>query len=345
MTTRESYRILGVTAKTGWEEIRRRFRTLARQLHPDLNPGNPQAGAQFRRLVQAYETVRTHLARAPRGEKRYYRTSAKAKEEFFEEIFGFEPREEPWSWRSGPDFRYDLRIPFVEAFLGMSTAIMVPRLSPCHHCDGSGWRPESHNRVCGECHGQGCRPLGPGMLRRGVVCRSCQGRGLLREEPCPVCEGQGQRLHYQRHHLSIPPGTEEGARLRIIGEGGEGFPAGPRGNLEVVISVEPHEFFTRRGMDLYYRLKVSFAQAALGSTVRVPTLRGYRTIALPRGTENGHRFRFPGAGAPGGPLRPAGDQIIEVMVTTPERFSRDQRDLLEELARLGKEDIGWAAHE
>lgn len=345
MTTRESYRILGVTAKAGWEEVRSRFRALAQEHHPDLNPENPEAAVQFRRVLEAYEMVRAHLARAPRGEKRYYRNRAHARQEFFEEVFGLDSRKGPLSRAGGPDFRYDLRIPLVDALLGMSTTIMVPRFASCSYCDNSGKVPSAQPQICSDCRGKGRPILGPGLFRSGPACRSCQGKGLILHQPCPACQGRGHHLQLRPYHLRIPAGTEDGSRLRFVGEGGEGFPGGSPGNLEVVISVEPHEFFTRKGRDLYCRFQVSFALAALGGEVRVPTLRGYATLNLPRGTQNGYIFRFPGGGAPSGLQASRGDQIVEVVVTTPERLTQAQRDILEELARLGRTQMVRAAHE
>ncbi len=345
MTTRESYRILGVTSKAQWEEVRRRFRVLVQKCHPDRNPDDPKAAARFRRLVEAYETVRAHLARTPRAEKPYYRSRRSAKQEFFEEVLGVHPQEEPLAQSVGPDFRYDLRIPFVDAIVGLNTTIMVPRLAPCAHCDGSGGVPTAEPQICPECRGQGRSIRGPGLFRSGSWCRRCQGTGLIHEQPCAACDGKGHQEQSRHYHLNIPAGTEDGARLRFVGEGGESFAGGPPGNLEVVISVEPHDFFTRKGRDLHCQFKVSFAQAALGGEVQVPTLRGYTTLKLPRGTQNGCVFRFPAAGAPGGSQGLPGDQIVEVVVTTPERLSLAQREIMGKLARLGKAELTRAAHE
>lgn len=346
MTTRESYRILGVTAKAELTEIRRRFRALAQKYHPDLNPDNPKAAAQFRRVVEAYETVQAHLARTAKNEKLYYRNRRTAKQEFFEEVLGINPARETASQSVGPDFRYDFRIPFVDAFLGMSTTIMVPRLDPCLYCHTSGKVPAGRPRTCPDCRGQGYPVRGPGMFRSGPECRRCRGKGVIQEEPCPACEGKGHHVHLRHYHLDIPAGTEDGDRFRFVGEGGESFVrGGSPGNLEVVVSVEPHEFFTRKGRDLHCQFKVSFAQAALGGEVQVPTLRGHATLNLPRGTQNGAIFRFPAAGAPGGADQPPGDQIVEVVVATPERLTPNQRNILEELARQGKTEINQAAHE
>jgi molecular chaperone DnaJ len=327
------------------EEVRRRFRVLAQKYHPDLNPDNPEAAARFRRVVEAYEKVQAHLARTPQGEKRYYRSRRSAKQEFFEEVLGMDLGEESLSRSMGPDFRYDFRIPFVDALEGLSTKIVVPHLAPCAPCGGSGRVPAAQPQPCPDCQGKGCRVKGPGLFRSGPDCRRCRGQGLIREQTCPACGGTGHHQQFRHYHLDIPAGTEDGARLRFVGQGGESFPGGPPGNLEVVISVAPHEFFTRKGRDLHCQFKVSFAQAALGGEVQVPTLRGYATLNLPRGTQSGRIFRFPAAGAPGGLDHPPGDQVVEVVVTIPESLTLAQREIMEELARLGKTERNRAAHE
>jgi molecular chaperone DnaJ len=345
MTTRESYRILGVTPKSGWEEIRRRFRVLVQKHHPDRNPDNPKAAAQFRRVVEAYETVLAHRARTPRSEKRYYRSRRSTKQEFFEEVLGINPRTDILARSMGPDFRYDLRVPFVDALVGLNTTIIVPRLVSCSLCNGNGKVPTGKVQNCPDCRGQGRPVKGPGLFRSGPACRRCRGKGLIQDQSCPACIGKGHHQQFRQYDLHIPAGIEDGARLRFVGEGGESFPGGPPGNLEVVISVEPHEFFTRKGRDLHCQFKVSFAQAALGGEVQVPTLQGYVTLNLPQGTQNGCVFRFPAAGAPGGSQAPPGDQIVEVVVTTPEHLSLAQLDILEKLAQVGKIEMIRAAHE
>jgi molecular chaperone DnaJ len=344
MTTRESYRILGVNSKTGVEEVRRRFRVLAQKYHPDRNP-DPKAAAQFRRVVEAYETVQAHLAKTPRNEKLYYRSRRTAKQEFFEEILGLDPKEDPLAQSMGPDFRYDFRIPFIDALMGLSTTIMVPILAPCACCGGSGRVLAPQLQTCPDCRGRGLPVKGPGLFRSGPGCRRCRGTGQIQEQSCPACEGKGQDQQFRPYHLDIPAGTEDGARFRFVGEGGASIHGGPPGNLEVVISVAPHEFFTRKGRDLFCQFEVSFAQAALGGEVQVPTLQGYATLNLPRGTRSGCIFRFPAAGAPGGPQQPPGDQFVEVVVTTPEGLGLPQQDIVDKLAGLGKPEMNRAAHE
>jgi molecular chaperone DnaJ len=345
MTTRESYRILGVSSKAGLEEVRRRFRLLAQKFHPDRNPDNPEAAGKFRRVVEAYEKVQAHLARTPREEPRYYRSRRSAKQEFFEEILGISPGDEALSRALGPDFRYDLRIPFLDALAGLSTTIAVPHLAPCDRCGGRGRVAAAQSRLCPVCQGKGRPVRGPGLFRSRSGCRRCRGEGLVHDQTCPVCQGAGCHQQSRHYRLDIPPGTEDGARLRFVGQGGESYPGGPPGNLEVVISVAPHEFFTRKGRDLYCHFQVSFAQAALGGEVQVPTWRGYATLKLPRGTQNGCRFRFAAAGAPGDLHQPPGDQIVEVVVATPDNLTQAQREIVEEMTRLGEGEVNRAAHE
>ncbi|MFZ2087241.1 MAG: DnaJ domain-containing protein, partial [Desulfobaccales bacterium] len=167
MTTRESYRILGVTSKADLGEVRRRFRILAQKYHPDRNPDNPKAAALFRRVVEAYETVQLHLARTPQNEKRYYRSRRTAKQEFFEEVLGINTGAESLFPSVGPDFRYDFRIPFVDALVGLRTNIMVPRLTPCGRCNGRGKVASAEPQHCPDCRGRGRPVKGPGLFRSG----------------------------------------------------------------------------------------------------------------------------------------------------------------------------------
>lgn len=344
MTARDCYRILKVSPRSSWEEIKSSFRARVWECHPDRHPGDPQAAARFRSLMEAYEYLRRrrHLRRAEGGA--YYRATSRMADEALEEFFGISARS-PVSRSAGPDFRYDLRISFLAALKGAEEIIEIPRIHPCRACDRSGRQP-GPREVCPDCQGKGRRPLGPGLLSKtGPLCRRCQGLGEVLPPDCPVCQGLGYLVRHHHVRVIVPPGTEDGTRLRFEGQGGDGVFDGPPGNLEVVISVEPHEFFARRGFDLYCRLPVSFAQAALGGAVMVPTLEGERPLYLPRGTQSGHLFRFVGAGLSRGPHRPPGDQIIEVVVTTPENLSPAQRRLLEEFVELEGQSHSPAAHE
>ncbi len=347
MGLREHYRILGVSQRATWEEIRRSYRSLVRALHPDLNPQDKDANANLRRVMEAYEAILAARSRASRSKSRaaYYRAPFTVSQEIFSNTFGITPEPSPAPKPVGVDFRYDLRIPFTAALLGMETVIQVARPITCPHCNGTGLAADGDHQVCPTCAGHGRRALGAGMLRFGLPCRRCEGRGKLLEADCPHCQGRGYQSQYQSYYLSIPAGTEDGARLYIKGEGGRGLGDGPRGDLEVVISVEPHAFFIRRGRDLYCQVKVSFAQAALGGDICVPTLTGHRLLKLPRGLQSGMTIRIPGGGVPASPYQAPGDQFIRVIVTTPENLSPGQRHLLEEFTRLRREEVSRAAHE
>jgi len=339
------YQILGVSPKTTLEEIRRRYRALARECHPDCNPGDPEAAIRFRRLAEAYEAIRTARSR-PRAAAGHYRQPRfSQKEQVFQDLFGISRSGSRLERSPGPDFRYDLQIPFVAAVRGMDTVIQVDRAAPCNPCRGTGLTPGGHYQRCPECQGRGRRFGGPGLLRFGPVCETCQGRGRIAASPCCHCGGQGLGPETRRYTLHIPPGTEDGTRFRLPGEGGEGFRHGPPGNLEVVVHVKPHDLFTRVGHDLYCRIKVSFALAALGGWIRIPTLEGDRDFNLPRGTQNGMVFRLPGGGGPGSQNQPPGDQFLEVVITTPEYLTPRQQELLREVVRLQAAPFQGAVHE
>jgi molecular chaperone DnaJ len=344
MNAWEGYRILEVSSRASWDEVRSRFRALVYAYHPDRHPDNPEAATRFRRVMEAYEAIRTARARSRKHGQEYYRTDFQVKDELFEEFFGISSSDQAGS-ASGPDFRYDLRISFLAAVQGVETTIEVPRLQACPYCSGAGQIFSSHAPHCPDCQGSGRQPLGPGMLRLGPVCGRCQGRGRLAERTCLACQGSGYCNQPRSYHLKIPAGTWDGARLSFTGEGGQSLRNGPPGNLEVVISVEPHAFFTRKGNDLYCKFEISFAQAALGATVQVPTLDGFRSVQLPRGTQSGKVIRFSGAGAPNGPGQSSGDQIVEVVVTTPKGLTPGQQEILREFQQLEQKELSFAAHE
>jgi molecular chaperone DnaJ len=349
MSALDYYRILGVKSTSTLEEVRRRYRVLARRHHPDLNPNDPEAAARFRLVVEAFEAILAAKARTkkrPRKRTAHYRRPRFTdKDAFFAEFFGILREDAPLSQSAGADFRYDLEIPFAGAIKGMGTMISVDHHPPCCHCRGTGLAKGADYAECPDCQGRGRRFGGPGLLRFGPVCESCRGRGKIVTRPCRHCGGEGY-LHLTRHYqVQIPPGTEDGARFRFMGEGGVGFQDGPPGNLEVVVHVAPHAFFTRVGKDIHYKVEMSFAEAALGGIFRVPTLEGFQTVRLPQGLRTGLMFRFPGAGAPGGRYQPPGDQVNEVVVTTPQNVSIRRRSHLEEMARLEREQLDRAGHE
>jgi molecular chaperone DnaJ len=337
MAALDYYRILGVRPSSTLEEVRRRFRLLARRHHPDHNPDDPEAAARFRLIVEAFEVIQAAKAEAKRRAKARSRSRRNAsqyrqprfsdREQFFDEFFGISSEGSTRAW-TGSDFRYDLEIPFVAAMKGMGTVITVDHHPPCGHCGGSGLSPGTGYHECPDCQGRGRRFGGPGLLRFGPVCEHCRGLGKIIGEPCRHCGGRGSCSHKKEYHLQIPPGTRDGACFRIKGEGAPSFQNGAPGNLLIMIHVAPHAFFTRVGNDIYCKVEVSLAEAALGGAVRIPTLDGFQTVNLPQGTQSGWTFRFQGAGAPETPEHPPGDQVNEVIIAaSPNRGSRPQSHL------------------
>lgn len=336
MTIRDCYIILGVSPRSTLEEVRRRYRALARDYHPDHHPDDPKAAAQFRRLAEAYEIIQQSRSRSRTASDNLRRPRFTESDELFEEFFGFSAQAH-LRHSAGADFRYDLEVSLAAAVRGTQAVIQVDRTFNCQPCRGTGLAPGSGYAPCPQCQGRGRRYGGPGLLRFGPVCHRCRGRGKVIAQPCWHCQGQGSTRGKREYCLHIPPGTEDGARLRLDGEGGDGFDNGPPGNLEVVIHVAPDDFFIRKGNDIHCQVKVSFAEVVRGAFILVPTLDGYRTVRLPQGTRNGWVFRIPGAGVPRGPGLPAGDQMMEIVLTTPNYFSPRQKELLKELSSLGAE--------
>jgi molecular chaperone DnaJ len=337
MIVRDCYLILGVAPGAPLEEVRRRYRVLARQYHPDHHPDDPEAVKQFRRLAEAYETIQKFRARSRAASQNLRRPKFTGDDELFEDFFGIAGSQSRLRRSAGADFRYDLEISLAAAVRGVQKVIKVEHICSCRSCQGSGQAPGAGFSTCPSCQGRGRRYGGPGLLRFGPVCPRCRGRGRIATRTCGHCLGQGFTLGEREYCLQIPPGTADGARLRLEGEGGEGFANGPPGNLEVVIHVAPDDFFTLRGNDIHCRVQVSYGEAHLGGFVLVPTLDGYRTVNLPRGTRSGWTCRFPGAGAPGGFGLPPGDQVIEFVVTPPTEFSPMLTEPPASLARLGGE--------
>jgi molecular chaperone DnaJ len=348
MAALDYYRVMGVKPNCTLEELRRRYRLLARRHHPDLNPDDPEAAARFRLITVAFEAIQADRSQAKargrsrRNDANYRKTRFTAQAQVFEEFFGIGQDGPPLSWSAGADFRYDLEIPFVASIKGMGVVIPVEHHPPCRPCGGAGLGAGAAYKECPECQGRGRRFGGPGLLRFGPVCERCRGRGKIVAAPCRHCGGSGLLSHHQEYHLRIPPGTQDGARFRIMGEGGQGFQNGPRGNLLVVVHVAPHEFFTRVGNDIHCKVEVSFAEAALGCVIPIPTLEGCQWVNLPQGTQTGWSCRFFGAGAPGTPTQPPGDQVNQVVVTP---LSPHQGLLLRELDRLESGQLDRAGHE
>lgn len=345
----ECYRILGVSPRAETDEVKRRFRLLALKFHPDRNPGNDKAAVKFRRIAAAYQAICQHRQRVAAGEpqepsrprfRSESRRAATLRRAAMSDFFGLGEEDLEDLQDQGPDFRYDLQIPFTAAVWGTTQTIEFQRLARCAICQGSGVAPGSGYQACSACDGKGRKWRTSGELRLGPVCEVCHGEGRLVIRPCPGCQGQGYRTHRCRYQITIPPGVEDGTRLFISGAGGEGFSDGPPGHLVVVIHIEPHEVFTRRGRDLYCQIPIPWATAVRGGQVEVPTLMGSQLLQLPRGTNSGQQFILPGLGIPGPGGARGGDLIVTVFIAEPHEYQAAVPDCQPEDFWAAAPDLG-----
>ncbi len=348
-TDKDYYRILGVPRNASQEEIKRAYRRLALKYHPDRNPGDKEAEERFKEIAEAYEVLRDPEKRrlydlyGPEGVRRStgfsgFRTVEDIFSTFsdlFEEFFGFSTsRRAP---RPGEDLRYDLTLDFLEAAFGTSKTIEIPKRVPCDRCGGSGVEPGTSPKVCPYCYGRGQVSRSHGFFTISTTCSYCQGEGKIITDPCQACNGEGWVKGVRKITVRIPPGVDEGTRIRVQGEGEEGEWGGPPGDLYIYIHVRPHEHFRREGEDVIYRLALPFSLAALGGEVEVPTLEGSTKVKIPPGTQPGEVIRLKGKGIPRLEGRGRGDLLIEVTIKVPKKLSKRQRELLEELAACEEE--------
>lgn len=353
-TKRDYYEVLGVDRSATQEEIKRAYRRLARQYHPDVSDA-PDAETRFKEINEAYQVLSDpekraiydrygHAGPGTRGFDFGFRDPFEIFEEFFGDLgFGFRTtrRRGP---RRGADLRYDLRISFEEAVFGCKKEIEVARLGVCPQCRGSGAEPGTSPVRCRECEGTGqVRRVQHSLFGSFVnvsTCPVCQGTGEVVTTPCARCGGAGQVHVTRRLTVDIPPGVDTGTQIRLAGEGEPGERGGPPGNLYVILEVEPHPFFRRRGDDLLVELSINVAQAALGARVTIPTLEGEEQFDIPAGTQTGTIFRLRGRGVPHLRRNGRGDLLVLTRVEVPTRLTREQRELFERLAAtLGDESV------
>lgn len=353
---RDYYELLGVDRSANSEEIKRAYRRLARQYHPDVSEA-PDAEARFKEINEAYQVLSDPEKRAiydrfghvgPGGPGIGFDFGFRDPFEIFEEVlgdlgFGFRTTRQRGP-RRGANLRYDLRLTFEEAVFGCQKEIEVTRLEVCPQCKGSGAEPGTNPVRCRECNGAGqVRRVQHSILGSFVnvaTCPVCGGTGETIPIPCSHCNGSG-RVHLTRRlTVNIPAGVDSGTQVRLAGEGEPGERGGPPGNLYVSLEVEPHPYFRRQGDDLIVELGINVAQAALGVQVTVPTLEGEERFEIPPGTQTGTIFRLRKRGVPHLRRNGRGDLLILVRVEVPTRLTPEQRDLFEELAAtLGSESV------
>lgn len=360
---RDYYDVLGVQRGASPDEIKRAFRRLARQYHPDVS-GETDAEERFKEINEAYRVLSD-------GEKRaaYDRfghagvngggfsgfggaTGFPGFDEIFEEFFGGFGGTTRRRQRHGPaqgrDLRYDLQIDFNQAIFGAEVDIEVARRDTCAVCKGSGAAPGTSPRRCPDCNGTGqlrqVRQTFLGNMVNIVDCGRCSGTGEVIDTPCKECAGSGVVQRTRKLSVTIPPGVDDGTQIRLANEGESGLRGGPAGDLYVVLGVTPHEFFKRRNSDILLEVSINIARAALGDTITIPTVDGDEQVQVPAGTQSGKIIRMRGKGVPklrrDGTTSGRGDQLLILTVETPTRLTKEQRELLEQLAKtLGSEVV------
>ena len=348
MAGKNYYGILGVGRDADAEELKRIYRKLARQYHPDRNPGDKVAEERFKEITEAYTVLSD-----PEKRSQYDRFGTVTSggvgdasgfgtifEDLFEGFFGGAERGRRTRARRGDHLRYDLEISLEEAAEGVDTKLELPRHESCVHCRGTGLRPGTSPETCGACRGAGQVRFSQGFLTVARPCPECGGEGRVNRTPCNECRGQGRVRKDRLLGLTIPAGIEDGRQLRVAGEGDGGSHGGPPGDLFVVVHVRPHEIFRRHGDDLVCEVPLSFAQAALGADIEVPLLKGKSALTVPGGTQHGDLLRLKGKGVPHLNGRGRGDAVYQVAIEVPKRLSDRQRELLEEFQRASPSDGG-----
>ncbi len=344
MNKRDYYEILGVTRDASLEEIKKAYRRLAHKLHPDKNPGNKEAEERFKEITEAYEVLSNPEKRAAYDRFGSGRPIEGFEgfpdfgfgsifDDLFEGFFGTTTRRRPSASR-GADLRYNLEITLEEAAFGAEKEVVIPRLEICEACGGSGAMPGTGTIACRVCRGTGSIRYSQGFFSLSQTCNHCHGTGFVIESPCRGCKGQGRTRTERTILVKIPPGVETGTRLRLAGEGESGLRGGQSGDLYVVITVAEHSIFSRQGNDLICEVPISFAKAALGADIEVPTLSGKTRLHIPHGTQSGAMFRLKGKGISNSRGFGKGDLIVKVIVEVPTSLTPRQRELLEEFSRL-----------
>ena len=349
---RDYYEILGVTRTATEVELKQAYRKLAIQYHPDKNPNNHEAEEKFKEINEAYQVLSSSELRARYDAYGHAGVGASAGagagfegfgfEDIFSEIFGFgdlfggrgNRRSGP---RRGADLRYDIEISLEEAYSGLKTKIRIPRLESCDTCKGSGAADGSQPVRCNTCNGKGQVVRQQGFFSVSRTCPTCQGKGTTIRDACKSCRGAGRVERNKTLEVKIPAGVDTGSRLRMSGEGEAGEQGGATGDLYVMIHVKQHDTFERHDENLRTTQNISFAQASLGTEIRVPTLNGEESLKIPEGTQNNATFRLRGKGMPILSGRGNGDLFVTVNVVTPTNLTKEQRRLLEEFAQLENE--------
>jgi molecular chaperone DnaJ len=362
MAKRDYYDVLGIAKGADADAIKKAYRQKAKELHPDRNADNPKAEAQFKEANEAYEVLKDPNKKAAydryghaafengmgggggRGRAGPQGDFASAFSDVFDDLFGdFMGGRGGGARRGGAqrgsDLRYNLRISLEEAFAGIQKTINVTTGVACGSCSGTGAEGGSEPQTCPTCNGMGKVRAQQGFFTVERTCPTCNGMGQTIKNPCKTCHGAGRVEKEKSLSVNIPAGVETGTRIRLSGEGEAGVRGGPAGDLYIFIEVNSHPLFEREGVNLYCRVPVSIATAALGGEIEVPTIDGGRSrVKVPEGSQTGRQMRLRGKGMP--PLRGAGqgDMLIELVVETPVKLTARQREILREFDKLSEDN-------
>ncbi|MGH7314566.1 MAG: molecular chaperone DnaJ [Candidatus Rokuibacteriota bacterium] len=347
MPPRDFYDVLGVARSATDVDLKKAYRQLALQCHPDRNPGDKQAEERFKEVNEAYAVLSDPDKRA-----QYDRFGAVGVtggfeqgfgtlfDDIFESFFAGSGRGRRSRAARGEDLQYELAITLEEAATGIETKIQLPRLDRCEVCDGSGLEPGSHRTTCDTCHGRGEVRLSQGFLTVARTCPKCHGEGELNRNPCRACRGEGRQRAERLLAIKIPGGIDDGMQLRISGEGASGVSGGPPGDLYVVVRVREHEVFSRDGADLYCTLPASYPQLVFGAEVNVPVISGTATLKIPPGSQPNQVLKLRGRGMPHLRNRGHGDACYRLLLEVPQKLNAAQREALQAFDAASKGHSG-----
>ena len=348
---RDYYEILGIPKNTTDDDIKRAFRQLAKKHHPDMNPNDKTKGESFKEINEAYQVLIDPEKRSlydrfghagvntgfgDSGMDFGFGGFTDVFEDMFTDFFGGGRRE---SSRRGSDLRYDLHISFREAVFGIEKTIEIPRNEICSSCRGTGAKGAKEFKTCSKCDGTGQVRYSQGFFSISRTCDKCHGEGRIIDVPCEKCKGHGRIQQLRRISVKIPAGIESGSRLKIPREGEVGTRGGPSGDLYVVINVSADEFFERDGTDIICEAPINFVIAGLGGEIDIPTLDGKTRLKIPAGTQSGRILKIRGKGVPSLHGYGRGDQLVKIIVETPENLNEKQKELLREFAKTLNEQV------
>jgi len=342
---RDYYEVLGVQRGCDESALKSAFYKLAKQHHPDRNDGCEEAAGRFKEINEAYSILSDADKRAAydrfghAGVNGHGGAGFADVHDIFNEVFGDmfgRGQRRPQGPSRGGDLRYDLEISLEQAYAGADVSITVPAALTCEACAGTGCAPGSSPTACTGCNGQGRVRASQGFFTIERTCPTCQGSGRVIRDPCRTCHGNGRVAREKTLSVSIPPGVEDGTRIRLAGEGEAGMRGGGSGDLYIFLRVKPHRLFQREGANIHLRVPIALPVAALGGSLEVPTIDGNRTrLTIPPGTQSGHQLRLKGKGMSVLRSGSRGDMFVEVAVEIPVNLSKRQQELLKEFEAAG----------